>query len=230
MIASEGNALGAALSAAREIPRTQVYLVGGPSGAGKTALATAISEVQRAFVIHLDDYFRDEIDVILQGSKRFGRAPQWDRPASVDLPLACRNLSELSSANQTALPTFSFSANRRIGYRKVRSEAGQPVIVEGIHALRLRQCARKIASEVCCIFVDAKRGVRKERAKQRDAYERGREVSDFERRFYFILKAEEKWISWQEKLADIVFDTTVTGVFRNVKSAKRRYDRSYGCG
>jgi uridine kinase len=213
----DSKTLGAAILAAQRIARARVYLIGGPSGAGKTTLGRAIAKIRGAIIIHLDDYFRDERVVIRQHSTFFGSAPQWDRPASVDFRLACKNLTELIAKNETELPMFSFFTNRRTGYRKIHCATSRAFIIEGVQALRLRECARKVSPEVCCIFVDADADVRKSRIRKRDANERGRKVVDFERRFYFILKAEERWIRRQKAFADIVFDTTARGVFRKTR-------------
>jgi uridine kinase len=190
------------------LPQAEVYLIGGPSGAGKTEFARALSKVKPAVTISLDDYFLDEKMVRFSVTSRYGLGRQWDHPSSVDLNLASRNVIQLLDAKRTHLPVFSFAENRRTGYRECKRRQNDAIVVEGLHALLIQSILRAEGRTVCSIFVNGAVSVRRNRVSVRDAKTRKRPLSDFDRRFYFMRIAETRWINPQSRKADLVFDTS----------------------
>jgi uridine kinase len=190
------------------IPYVSIYLIGGPSGSGKSLLATKIAKSYHGIILTLDSYFLDEHEAKRSTSAKFGQAPQWDHPKSVDLKYATTNITELFRTGSTFIPVYSFAKNRRIGYTHLTLDSRQVVIVEGIHALLLRKLLERADRQIFSIFVDAAVDVRRSRIRVRDANDRNRAVSTFSRRFYFMRIAERYWIIPQSKDADLVIDTT----------------------
>jgi uridine kinase len=202
-----------ATSIIKGLPKAEVYLVGGPSGAGKTVFAHAFSKLRPVKIISLDDYFLDEDMVRFSSSSRYGPGRQWDHPSSADLQLAFRNVIQLLDKKRTQLPVFSFAENKRIGYRACNRPSETAILVEGLHAVLLQSGLRAEHRNSYSIFVTAAVSIRRKRVSIRDAKNRKRPLSDFERRFYFMRIAETRWILPQRQDADLVLDTS-EGLFR----------------
>lgn len=202
-----------AVSIIKELPDADVYLVGGPSGAGKTEFAKAFSAVRPILVIALDDYFLDENMVRISSTSRYGDGPQWDHPSSLDLQHALRNVRELLDESYTQLPTYSFAENRRGAYRPCRRPLNASILVEGLHALLMQSDLRSSSRTVYSVFIDADVKVRRERIRVRDTRDRGKPLSDFDRAFHFTRIAEPRWILPQRREADLLLDTS-EDVFR----------------
>lgn len=122
--------------------------VGGPVGAGKSALAARIG----GCVLATDDYLPD-YDLVAYD--------QRDLPESADFDRLSRDLASLRAGRPTRVPVWSFRTHRREGEREVvPPDAGRGVIiVEGIHALHRR--VRRVLD--LAVFVAAGRDVRWER-------------------------------------------------------------------
>ncbi len=198
------------------LPYADVYLIGGPSGAGKTAFAKVFSNLRPVVVLQLDDYFLDEKVVRVSLSSRYGRARQWDHPASVDLSLALRNTIELLDHDSTQVPSFSFAQNRRVGYRSCSRSSKESILVEGLHALELQSHVGVFSTSVYSIFINAEVSIRRKRISVRDARNRSRPLHEFDRRFHFMRIAETRWILPQRRKADLIIDTS-DGGFRIVE-------------
>ena len=204
----------------KALPNVDVYLVGGPSGAGKTVFADAFSRIRKGVIIRLDDYFLDENLVRFSFSSRYGVARQWDHPSSVDLALAYRNVIELLKDHFTQVPLFSFSENKRLRCRTQKRASKAPIVVEGLHALMLSQVLAGLCSTFS-IFINAELNVRRQRASIR-AENQSRPPEEFDRRFHFRRIAEIRWILPQRFLADLILDTSC-GSFSPVKPIKKHY-------
>ena len=120
----------------RFLPSAQVYLIAGPTGAGKTKLALGLSAHVNAKVIGMDNYFIDEEKVPIEYSDIYGSAPQWDSPDACDFELLIRNLVQLIRTRKTTIPLFSFPLNKRVGSNIMEITGSAPIIVEGLHAIR----------------------------------------------------------------------------------------------
>ena len=113
----------------------------GPVGAGKSTLARLLSEA----VLSTDDYLPDYEQV---------DEDQRDEPEHLDWELLAYHIAELRAGRAAAVPVWSFQTHRRESFRAV--EAGDVVVLEGIHALH-----RRIAEALDLrIFVEAPAGVR----------------------------------------------------------------------
>jgi len=216
-----------AIRIVRDLPKAEVYLTGGPSGAGKTVFSRVLATTSGSLIISLDNYFVDAGEVRTSSSSQFGVGPQWDHPSSVDLELALRNTVELLETGRSELPLYSFASNTRTGSRRLKRSPGQPVLVEGIHALLLRRCLVESARSVFSIFVDCSVQIRHKRVRVRDAETRGRPLHQFEKRFHFMRIAERRWILKQRAEADLVLDTSEDS-FRIVAYGPRLESRGTG--
>lgn len=166
--------------------------IAGPSGAGKSDLA---ARIRGAFVLSMDDYFRD-----------FSRAdyyldPDWDTPRAYDLELLTAHARELLSGNKVARVRFQFQGGARTGDESVQLAPGQPLVVEGLYAFALDlPWTRKV-------FIDVSFAQMVERCLPRDQAERGR--ADLKK---LLGMYEQSWRKYERELfpqherADIVLD------------------------
>ncbi|MCC6952371.1 MAG: hypothetical protein IT433_13120 [Phycisphaerales bacterium] len=121
------SAPGAIASMVRERPGGPVVIgVGGPVGAGKSALAARLG----GCVLATDDYLPD-YDVVDYERR--------DLPESADFARLARDLASLRAGRATRVPVWSFQTHRREGEREVTPPTAgaraQMIVVEGIHAL-----------------------------------------------------------------------------------------------
>jgi len=111
----------AAADGRRTTARSLVVVgVTGPVGSGKSTLARALGGA----VLSTDAYLPDYDGIPYE---------ERDRPESADLHRLAADLREFRSTGRARVPVWSFQSHRREGYRDV--EAGDLLVVEGIHAL-----------------------------------------------------------------------------------------------
>ncbi|MBM7614435.1 nucleoside kinase [Alkaliphilus hydrothermalis] len=119
------------------INEKQLILIAGPSSSGKTTFAQRLM-VQlkvnglKPISISLDDYFVNRELTPLDEDGNY----DFESLYAIDLELFNRDLEELLKGNEIEVPTFNFHTGER-EYRghKLKINPGQPVILEGIHAL-----------------------------------------------------------------------------------------------
>lgn len=103
----------------------------GPSGAGKTRLATRLGLP----VLQLDDFYKDGDDPSLP------RLPtgevDWDHPDSWSADDAAAALHELCATGSTDAPTYDIGKNARVGHRVLRLDGFAYFVAEGIFAAEL---------------------------------------------------------------------------------------------
>ena len=115
----------------------RLILVAGPSSSGKTTFAhrlTIALRVQglRPVKISLDDYYRNREDLPLEPDGTV----DLERIETLDTALLSDHLRRLMAGEEVALPTFDFTTGKRTPVtHPFRVEAGQPIIIEGIHGL-----------------------------------------------------------------------------------------------
>ena len=121
----------------------RVLLIAGPSSSGKTTFSHRMSIALRVHglrpvKISLDDYYldRDSIPREPDGSL------DLERIETLDIPLLCDHLSRLLAGETVQAPEFDFKSGKRAEHTHAFTvEPGQPIIIEGIHALNDRLTA-----------------------------------------------------------------------------------------
>jgi uridine kinase len=200
----------------------RLVLVAGPSSSGKTSFAKRLAVQLRVlgfspFALSLDDYFVDREDT--------PRSPDGDYDyealETIKLDLFNDHLQRLMAGEPVNLPAFDFHT----GKGRLREEAtqvgrGQPLIVEGIHALNPRlteSIGRKhkleaYVSALCHMNIDNTSYIRTSRTRLfrrivRDAQFRGYTASETLARWPKVRSGEEKHIFPYQNEADIFFNS-----------------------
>jgi uridine kinase len=114
----------------------KIILLSGPSSSGKTTTVKRLAvhlrvNGYRPLVIGLDDFFveRERTPKDEKGEYDF------EAFGAIDVALLQEKIRGLLQGNEVALPKFDFVQGRPVDGHRVRLEKGQPLILEGIHAL-----------------------------------------------------------------------------------------------
>lgn len=116
-------------AAASPVPR-RIVLLAGPSGSGKGVM-TRRSGLP---LVPLDEFYRDQDDPSLP--HRFGIV-DWDDPASWNAGAALEALVALAHDGSAEIPSYSISASRRTGTRRLDVGEERLIVAEGIFAAEL---------------------------------------------------------------------------------------------
>ncbi|MGB3257120.1 MAG: ATP-binding protein [Ornithinimicrobium sp.] len=113
----------------------RVILISGPSGSGKSRLASALHAAHGWPVVELDDFYRDGSDPQLPMSSL--GLPDWDDPASWDRGCAVQALHTLRNDGEVQVPRYDISTSRARGTRSVELAESPIIVAEGIFAAHL---------------------------------------------------------------------------------------------
>ena len=119
-----------------DIENIRLICIAGPSSSGKTTFANRLriellSRGISPIRISLDDYYltREEIPLDEEGK------PDFEDIRALDIGLFNQNMIDLISGLEVQLPKFDFKLGHRVPGRVLKIDEGQPIIIEGIHAL-----------------------------------------------------------------------------------------------
>ena len=146
----------------------EIYLIGiaGPSGAGKTYLATHLAAALNASVLALDSYYRDLSHLPMEERARIN----FDAPEALDHELIVEQVASLRNNETVHLPVYDFATHTRTRRTEVL-HSSSVVIVEGLFTLHWPSLRQLIGTKV---FVDMNDEVCLTRRQARDVRERGR--------------------------------------------------------
>lgn len=137
--------------------RGRLVLLAGPSSSGKTSSAKRLMVQLRVlglkpFALSLDNYFVDREDTPRGPDGDF----DFEALGALKIDLFNRHLEELLAGREVHLPEFDFrSGTGRESAAATRLAPGQPLIVEGIHALNPALTAAVPAEDKLLIYVSA---------------------------------------------------------------------------
>lgn len=115
----------------------RLILIAGPSSSGKTTFARRLCIQLRVLGLHplylgTDDYFVERQETPLDEKG----LPNFEDVEALDIDLFNQDMNTLLSGREADLPTFDFIAGtKRFGQRKTVLAPGNPIVIEGIHAL-----------------------------------------------------------------------------------------------
>lgn len=101
--------------------------IGGPSGSGKSSLATKIASVLGGAVVSMENYHDPSLSV--DDSNDFD---------TLDFMLLIRNLEDLLKGKDIMMPEFDFQEKKRSGFLLMKAPKSGVVLVEGTYALHSR--------------------------------------------------------------------------------------------
>lgn len=115
----------------------RIILIAGPSSSGKTTFARRLCVQLKVnglnpLYMGTDDYFREREDTPLDehGEK------DYESLSALDVRLFNDNMNDLLDGKEADLPSFDFmTGHKRFGKRITSLRPGQPIVIEGIHAL-----------------------------------------------------------------------------------------------
>ncbi|KAL3688676.1 hypothetical protein R1sor_014985 [Riccia sorocarpa] len=114
-----------AIQELREKKRGSVAVgIGGPSGSGKSSLATKIASVLGGCLIPMDNYY----DPLLASD-------DGNDFECMDFELLLQNVEDLLKGNGVMIPQFDFQERRRVGFKPVKAPKSGVVLIEGTYAL-----------------------------------------------------------------------------------------------
>lgn len=109
----------------------RVILLAGPSGTGKTRLATRLALP----LVQLDDFYKDGEDPSLP--RRGDGTVDWDDVRAWRLDAALDALRALCTTGSTRVPSYDIAANATTGSREIEMRGSPYVLAEGIFAAEL---------------------------------------------------------------------------------------------
>ena len=144
------------------------HLIGiaGPSGAGKTYLATQLASALNASVLSLDRYYRDLPHLPLEERARVN----FDVPEALDHELIVDQVARLRNHETVQLPVYDFTTHARTPKTELLRPS-DAVIVEGLFTLYWPRLRELMDTKV---FVEGNDEVCLTRRQARDVRERGR--------------------------------------------------------
>jgi|GEM_PF-1531399 len=189
-----------------QIGESNVLLISGGTGSGKTSLAIKLSEVRACHVMTLDDYFLDECDLDFAIQDEGVR--QWETPDCYDWNLVKSNISGLLNGLPTDTPIRSRISHKRVGFNKgIEIEENDLLIIEGLYGFHDQVISLLNDMEVSYfkVYINIDSEIRWHRKYIRDVLDRGESPDNL--RSYFdrvVLPAETKFLFGQIDQSDIV--------------------------
>jgi uridine kinase len=201
----------------------RVVLIAGPSSSGKTTFSKRLS-VQllargiRPFALELDNFFVDR-----EATPR-GEDGAFDFEAleALDLDRLNHDLEGLVAGKTVRLPRYDFKRGVQVEGQTASLEAGQILLLEGIHGLNPAftaplprgQAYRIYASALTQLNLDRYNRVsttdtRLIRRIVRDATQRGYTASDTIQRWESVRRGEKRYIFPYQENADVMFNSAL---------------------
>lgn len=204
--------------------RPRVILISGPSSSGKTTTAKRLGVQLQVLgiapkVISMDDYFVDREKTPLDENGAY----DFENIEAVDLALFNEHLVTLLAGGEVELPRFSFETGKRYyDGARMRLEANQALLIEGIHALNPRLTSkiddrdkfRLYVSALTSLSIDDHNRIpttdnRLLRRIVRDHRYRGYSAMDTIGRWESVRRGEEKYIFPFQENADVMYNSAL---------------------
>lgn len=127
--------------------QTQVIVVAGPSGSGKSRLARRVGLP----VLNLDDFYRSAGDPALP--RLPGGLVDWDTPASWLQDEAVAAIEELCRSGRVDVPVYDISRDGRVGHQVLELAGYELFVAEGIFAQEVvGDCrSRELVADAICV-------------------------------------------------------------------------------
>jgi uridine kinase len=203
--------------------QVRLVLIAGPSASGKTTFAKRLS-VQllargiRPLPLELDSFFVDREATPLDETGAY----DFETLEALDLGRLNHDLQELIAGRTVRLPRYDFKRGRQEDGDESRLEAGQMLLLEGIHGLNPaltpglapHQTFRIYASALTQLNLDRYNRVsttdtRLLRRIVRDASQRGYSANETIQRWESVRRGEKRHIFPYQENADVMFNSAL---------------------
>ncbi len=164
---------------------TPVILLGGPSGSGKSYLASKYGNPH----LPLDEYYRqisEDGNPVAFPRTAYGEI-DWDHSGTWNKEAALRAIDELLDTGSTMVPNYSITTSSYNGHREIRSDKG-PIVAEGIFLYELLEPLRNKGINVQAYYVDEPALVTGIRRFVRDVAQRRKPVLFLLKRGYALFR------------------------------------------
>jgi uridine kinase len=187
----------------------KIITISGASGSGKTTLAHYIhNSIANSLFLSIDRYYLSKAEQIEKNGFF-----DFDDPASLDLPLLKKHLSELKSNGSANVPIYDFTISARAGYEEIHSDG--LIIIDGLFAGSLLKDISDLD-----IFVDVDLDLALLRRIDRDMKERDRTLDSVTEQYMRDVRpAFFKHIKPIKSSADIVISNN-HGTDKMIKEAE----------
>ncbi len=111
-------------------------VLAGPSGSGKSRLASRLHTAHGWPIFRLDDFYRDQDDPAMPRSTGLGII-DWDHPDSWDGDRALAALCTLVDTGSASTPVYDIGASRAVGRRSLTAAPDDLIVAEGIFAAEM---------------------------------------------------------------------------------------------
>ncbi|MGN0068464.1 MAG: nucleoside kinase [Prevotella sp.] len=202
----------------------KMVLIAGPSSSGKTTTCKRLS-IQlltngiRPIPVSLDDYFVDRDKTPRDATGDY----DFESIHALNIPLLNQQLAALFRGEEVELPRYNFQTGKsEMSGRRLKMEANDVLVVEGIHALNPELTARipeeqkfrVYASALTTILLDTHNYIpttdnRLLRRIIRDYKYRGCSARDTIHRWPSVRAGENKWIFPYQENADVMFNSAM---------------------
>ena len=203
----------------------RLLLIAGPSSSGKTTFSHRLTIALKAcglrpVKVSIDDYYIDRNKLPLEPDGTV----DLETIEALDVPLLCDHLPRLLNGEVVNMPAFDFVVSRRAPHtHPLTVEKGQPIIIEGIHALNDRLTAsvpddmkfKVYISPLTTLNLDDHNRIRTTDARLlrrivRDYKFRGTPPEETMEMWASVRRGEERFIFPFTEEADAMFNSTLT--------------------
>ncbi|NLW19790.1 MAG: nucleoside kinase [Clostridiales bacterium] len=202
----------------------RAVFIAGPSSSGKTTFANRLAVHLKVgglepVILSMDDFYKDRDKLPLEANGQ----PDLEAISALDVPYLRACINSLLSGQETAMPRFDFTTQRRAP-ESVMMKIGHnsPLIIEGIHGLNPALHEQVDSRLICRIYISQLTTInldRHNRIRTTDARLLRRIVRDHQFRntpplktlemWDSVRRGEEKWIFPYQENADIVFNSAL---------------------
>ena len=199
----------------------KIICIAGPSSSGKTTFANRvrIELLQRGLNpirISMDDYYLTKD----MAPKDEDGNPDLESIEALDIELFNQNMLDLINGEEVQLPKFDFKLGKRVPGRVLKVSKGEPIIIEGIHALNDRMTALIPRNQKFKIFIAPQAQINLDnhcpistvdlrllRRLVRDKQFRGASAEETIGMWPSVRRGEFKWIYETQEGADFVYNS-----------------------
>lgn len=173
----------------------RVVLLTGPSGSGKSSLASRTGLP----VLHLDDFYKEGDDPTLP-LVMDSTDIDWDSPLSWDADAAVASIVELCRTGRTTVPVYSIAGSARVDSAPLDLGGARVFVAEGVFAADIVSRCRELGVLTDALCLRGRPSTTYRRRLLRDLREGRKSVPFLLRRGWRLMRAERTIVARQAAL------------------------------